>query len=81
MLKISRMVGLAMNNECPLMTKKMVATRLGCSGRTVDRLRDSGRMPAPFKMGGGLRWQGKDIETWIEAGCPDVRSHRPKALR
>jgi len=50
-----------------------IAKRLGCSPRTVWRFRDTGRMPAPIKIAGFVRWKETDIDAWIEAGCPVVR--------
>jgi predicted DNA-binding transcriptional regulator AlpA len=32
----------------------------------------SGRMPAPIKIGGAVRWNRAEIESWVAAGCPAV---------
>lgn len=45
---------------------------LKCSERHVRRLADTGRMPAPVRLGNLLRWRCSDIESWIENRCPDV---------
>lgn len=47
-----------------------VARLLGVSSRMVWRLRDSGKMPRPTKIGSLVRWPRGVIEDWIEAGCP-----------
>lgn len=51
-----------------------VAELLDCSTRHVYRLADSGRMPAPVKLGTLVRWPRQAIEEWIAAGCPPVRT-------
>jgi excisionase family DNA binding protein len=50
-----------------------VAAWLSCSARHVYRLRDSGRMPPPVRIGALVRWPRRAIEEWIAAGCPAVR--------
>ena len=57
----------------PLLTVKDIAALLGCTTRTVWRLRDSGGMPQPLKAGAMVRWRSEDIERWIQAGCPRSR--------
>jgi len=52
---------------------KALASSLDCSVRTAWRLRDSGRLPAPAKVGRLVRWRAEDIDQWVRAGCPDVR--------
>lgn len=47
-----------------------VAGLLGVSPRMVWRLRDSGKMPRPTKIGSLVRWPREVIEDWIDAGCP-----------
>lgn len=49
------------------------AEMLGVGARTVWRLRDSGRMPAPITIGKCIRWRVADIAAWIQAGCPDMK--------
>lgn len=58
-----------------LVTIRTVAAMLGeCSVRHVRRLADSGRMPAPVRLGALIRFRRADIEQWIVAGCPRVRN-------
>ncbi|MFN3192291.1 MAG: helix-turn-helix transcriptional regulator [Aureliella sp.] len=49
-----------------------VAARLKCSSRSVRRLADAGKMPAPVRLGSMLRWPVAVIEEWITEGCPSV---------
>jgi excisionase family DNA binding protein len=49
------------------------ADRLRVSVRTLRRLTDAGRGPAPIRVGRCLRWRSSDLDTWIAAGCPMER--------
>ena len=51
-----------------------VAALLSCSNRHIYRLADSGRMPAPYKLGNLCRWSRDEIEKWISGGCKPVRT-------
>jgi excisionase family DNA binding protein len=51
---------------------KTVADKLDCSPRTVYRLVDSGRMPAPRRVASLLRWDLEEIDRWIADGCRPV---------
>jgi len=53
-----------------LLTVKDIAARLRVSPRTVWRLRDAGRLPAPIRFGQAVRWRENDVSTWIAQGCP-----------
>jgi excisionase family DNA binding protein len=55
-----------------------VASILRCSPKTVYRLADSGKMPAPCRLGALVRWSRAAIEAWIAQGCP---AHRKLAGR
>ena len=63
-----------------LVTIKSVAKDFlgGCSIRHTRRLADSGKMPAPSKLGALIRFRRSDIEQWIEGGCKPVRTVKPK---
>ncbi|MCA8994634.1 MAG: helix-turn-helix domain-containing protein [Planctomycetaceae bacterium] len=56
-----------------LLSVNRVAEMLGCSPRTVYRLSDAGKMPAPRKVATLVRWHRPEIEQWIADGCPVVR--------
>jgi excisionase family DNA binding protein len=57
---------------------RAVAVLLGCSPRHVYRLSDTGRIPAPTRLGGLVRWNRAAVEAWIDAGCPDLRDESRK---
>ena len=56
-----------------LLNIKDVAARMGLSTRAVWNYRDVGFLPEAVKVGGAVRWREKDIDGWIQAGCPDMR--------
>jgi predicted DNA-binding transcriptional regulator AlpA len=47
---------------------------LGLSKRQIFRLNAAGKIPAPVKIGGSVRWRLSDIELWLEMGCPDRKT-------
>ncbi len=53
---------------------KELAALLGVSLRQVWRLSSSGKLPKPLRLGGSVRWSLKEIEAFVEAGCPDRQS-------
>jgi predicted DNA-binding transcriptional regulator AlpA len=58
-------------NEQLMMTKREVAKELKCCDRHVDNLRKENRIPQPVELGKRcVRWPRRQIEQWIEAGCP-----------
>lgn len=52
-----------------MLTVKEVAALLAVSTRNVYRLKDAGRIPKPFKIGGATRWRTEDIQKWLNNGC------------
>ena len=64
----------SLDSPATLIDVEQVAAQLGCSPRTVYRLADAGRMPAPVRLGSLVRWRRGDVEAWIAGGCKTVRS-------
>lgn len=54
-----------------LLNVEAVAETLSLSKRTIFRLDSSGKIPAPVRINGSVRWRESDIERWISLGCPD----------
>lgn len=55
-----------------LLSAEDLATMLSLSRRQVFRLNSCGRIPAPVRIGGAVRWRlDNDIKPWIGMGCPD----------
>lgn len=63
-----------LDSPATLIDVEQVASLLRCSPRTVYRLSDAGRMPAPVRLGSLVRWRRVDVEAWIAGGCKTVRS-------
>ncbi len=62
--------------ETLLLSADQLARILDVSVRTIWRLRDTGRLPPPLRIGGGVRWRRADIQNWIEEGCPASNERR-----
>jgi len=58
-------------NEIQLLTAKELGTMLNLSKRQIFRLNSCGKMPAPIRIGGSVRWANSTIQSWISLGCPD----------
>jgi predicted DNA-binding transcriptional regulator AlpA len=57
-----------------LLNAESVGEKLSLSKRTVFRLDSSGKIPAPVRINGSVRWLQTDIESWIALGCPDRKT-------
>jgi len=54
-----------------LLSAKALCQKLSLSKREVFRLNACGKIPAPIRIGGSVRWANSAIESWIGMGCPD----------
>jgi excisionase family DNA binding protein len=52
-----------------LLSVREVATALGCSERSVYRMRNEGRLPPVIKLGGLTKWRAADISRFAANGC------------
>ncbi len=62
------------NPRCQLWDAKTFGQRLSLSKRQIFRLNACGKIPAPLKIGGAVRWEASIIEDWLAAGAPDRKS-------
>ncbi len=62
------------NTNCQLWDAKTFGQRLSLSKRQIFRLHASGKIPAPLRIGGSVRWIASEIESWLAAGAPDRRT-------
>lgn len=53
----------------PLVTAEQLAKILQVSVRSIWRMRSSGQLPRPVRIGGNIRWRPKDVELWIAGSC------------
>ena len=59
------------NADGVLLTMKNIAQILGVHRVTTQRWLESGRLPAPIRLGRRcLRWPKAEIDKWIASGCP-----------
>jgi len=56
---------------CQLCDAKTFGLRLSVSKRQIFRLNSSGKIPAPIRIGGAVRWSEQEISAWLAAGAPD----------
>ncbi len=70
---MSTVVSSPAESPAKLLDVRGVAALLNCSPRQVYRLADAGRMPAPVKLGGLVRWSQCVIDEWVRRGCEPLR--------
>ena len=58
-------------NNIQLLTAKDAATLCRLSKRSWFRFHACGKVPAPIRIGGSVRWRLSDIELWQSWNCPD----------
>jgi len=59
-------------DEALMLTTQDVARLLKCSEGHIKNLRKDNLMPQPVKLRDSVRWSRKQIEAWIDAGCPAI---------
>lgn len=59
------------NPNCQLLRAKELAKMLSLSKRQIFRLNSCGKIPAPIRIGGAVRWSAKECSEWLTAGAPD----------
>ena len=62
------------NPPSHLLTAKALGQMLSLSKRQVFRLNSCGKIPAPIRIGGAVRWSAQQIHDWLEVGAPDRRT-------
>jgi len=58
-------------NTEKLLTAKAVGEMPSLSKRQIFRLNSCGKIPAPIRIGGSIRWSESTILAWLQAGAPD----------
>jgi predicted DNA-binding transcriptional regulator AlpA len=61
-------------NEIQLLTAKQLGAKLNLSKRQIFRLNSSGKLPAPIRIGGSVRWAESTIANWLAAGAPNRKT-------
>jgi len=63
-----------LNQPYQLLDARTFAERLCLSKRQVFRLNSCGKLPAPIRIGGAVRWSENTIAAWLKAGAPDRKT-------
>jgi predicted DNA-binding transcriptional regulator AlpA len=66
------------NQNCQLLSAKVLAKMLSISARTVWRLRSAGKLPKPVCVGASIRWKLSDIILFLECDCDINKYHARK---
>ena len=61
-------------NEIQLLTATKLGILLSLSKRQIFRLNSCGKIPAPIRIGGSVRWAESTIQNWLRAGAPDRKT-------
>ena len=59
------------NQTCQLWDAKTFGQRLSLSKRQIFRLNSCGKIPAPIRIGGAVRWSAEEISAWLASGAKD----------
>jgi len=62
------------NQTGRLLSAKAVGEMLSLSKRQIFRLNSCGKIPAPIRIGGAVRWLAEEISAWLAASAPDRRT-------
>ncbi len=62
------------NQTCQLWDAKTFGQKLSLSKRQIFRLNSCGKIPAPIRIGGAVRWSAEEISAWLAASAPDRRT-------
>ena len=57
-----------------LLNAKAFGQRLSLSKRQIFRLNSCGKIPAPIRIGGAVRWSEETIRRWLSCGAPDRKT-------
>ncbi len=63
-----------MDENALLLNVDAVSKLTSMSVRSCWRLSDAGKVPRPLAVGRSRRWRRADVQEWVEAGCPDLRT-------
>ena len=62
------------NQAYQLLSAKTLGQMLSLSKRQIFRLNSCGKLPAPIRIGGSVRWDESTIVEWLQAGAPDRKT-------
>jgi len=62
------------NQKIQLWNAETLGQRASLSKRQIFRLNSCGKIPAPIRIGGSVRWDSQECTNWIMAGAPDRKT-------
>jgi len=62
------------NQAFQLLSAKQLGAKLNLSKRQIFRLNSCGKIPAPIRIGGSVRWAESMITKWLAVGAPDRKT-------
>ncbi len=62
------------NHNCQLWDAKTFGQKLSLSKRQIFRLNSCGKLPAPIRIGGAVRWSAEEISAWLALGAPNRKA-------
>lgn len=62
------------NQNIQLVSVKELAKLMSLSKRQIHRLNACGKIFAPIRIGGSLRFSAQECVDWLAAGAPDRRT-------
>lgn len=63
-----------------LIAADRLASMMNLSTRSIWRLLSAGRLVKPVRLNGAVRWRRKEVEQWIDAGCPSPEESNGKRV-
>ena len=57
-----------------LLSAEALGRMLSLSRRQIFRLNSSGKIPAPIRIGGAVRWSERTIQDWLATGAKDRKT-------
>jgi prophage regulatory protein len=54
-----------------LLSARDLAALLRLGLRTIRSMDAAGKLPAPVRVGGSVRWRLDELRAWLDAGAPD----------
>lgn len=67
---VSRLVASEENGAPVMITAEEFSKMMKVSKRTLWRLLSAGKLIEPIRLGGNTRWRLRDVQIWIDEGCP-----------
>ena len=71
---VGRPKSLAAAIEPLLIGRRELARLLSRSLASLDRDAAAGRLPRPLRIGASVRWRLSEIQEWVAASCPDLKT-------